>query len=322
MGNWGYDLYENDVSLDVKDSFEKYYNREKDVFKITNEILEDFKDVIDHPYEAKLFWYALADVQWDYGVLLPNVKEKAVDLIKEEISSIKANAQWIKTVEKLNAKLASPLPQPKRVRKSRKFTCQWKKGDVFAFKIEGDISKEKGLFGKYLLIQKIDNKMWDSGNIVPIVYVKLTKEAKLPTNLEEYNKLEYVQVGFTKYENRFLPVNMERLEEDIAEKSKLNYEVDEYGYLPEFRISLLFTSKKQIPEKLIYVGNFDGSVLPSVEFVPHANVNVKYIFGRAFEETFEDTIIKCYCGHNLRELSIYKDKKADGTVDKEHWSIF
>ncbi len=52
---------------------------------------------------------------------------------------------------------------------------------------------------------------------------------------------------------------MSHPQEDIAEKSKIIYEVDEYNYLLQYRVELLNTSK----------------------------------------------IIKQYCGHNLRELSIY-----------------
>lgn len=67
MGAWGNKLYENDVTLDVKDAFEKYYRVEKDILKITNKLLEDFEDVINYPQEAKLFWFALADVQGKTG---------------------------------------------------------------------------------------------------------------------------------------------------------------------------------------------------------------------------------------------------------------
>ena len=48
--------------------------------------------------------------------------------------------------------------------------------------------------------------------------------------------------------------------EDIAEKTKFKYEVDEYGFLPEYRILLLNTSKKIIPNNLIYVGNFAKTI--------------------------------------------------------------
>ena len=89
------------------------------------------------------------------------------------------------------------------------------------------MAKERGLFGRYLLIQKIDEGTWYPGHIVPIVYVKITADSNLPVNQEQYDKFEYIQIGFTRYEERFWPIDMSRPQEDIAEKSKFKYEVDE-----------------------------------------------------------------------------------------------
>lgn len=117
---------------------------------------------------------------------------------------------------------------------------------------------------------------------------------------------EYVQTWFTKYEDRFLPIDMSHPQEDIWEKSKLDYQVDAYGFLPEYRITLLNTSKEAIPAKLIYVGNFQNTVRPPKEFIPHSKENIVTIAWKRFDETFETKMIKLYCGHNRRELSIYK----------------
>ena len=181
-------------------------------------------------------------------------------------------------------------------------------GDVFAYQLESDLAKERGLYGRYFLIQKVDEGIWHPGHIVPIVYVKITSDANLPSNVEEYNRLEYVQTWFTKYEDRFLPIDMSRPQEDIAEKSRMNYQVDEYGFLPQYRAKLLNTSKGVIPTKLIYVGNFVNAVRPQKEFIPHSKENIVTVSWKQFDETFETKMIKRYCGHNLRELSIYTDK--------------
>ena len=146
---------------------------------------------------------------------------------------------------------------------------------------------------------------------MPIIYVKLTKDANIPSTVEEYDEAEYVQTRFTKYEERFWPIDMSRPKEDIEEKTKLNYEVDEYGFLPQYRLTLLNTSKRVIPKKLIYVGNFPDAIRPKKEFIPHAKVNIGVIWWKHFDMTFETEMIKKYCGHNLRELSIYADKKHD-----------
>ena len=101
---------------------------------------------------------------------------------------------------------------------------------------------------------------------------------------------------------------MRRPKEDIAEKSMITYHVDEFGFLPQYRAKLLNTSKRVIPTKLIYVGNFANAVPPQKEFVPHSKENVVSVSWKQFDETFETKMIKLYCGHNLKELSIYTNK--------------
>ena len=211
-------------------------------------------------------------------------------------------------MDDLQNRLLSPQPIVKKPTKKRVYECQWKFGDVFAYQLESDLAKERGLYGRYFLIQKVDEGVWHPGHIIPIVYVKITGDTTLPSNAEEYNKLEYVQTWFTKYEDRFLPIDMRCPQEDIAEKSKIKYQVDEYGFLPQYRVRLLNISKKVIPKKLLYIGNFASAVSPHQEFVPHSKENIVTVSWKQLDETFETKMIKRYCGHNLRELSIYTDK--------------
>lgn len=315
MGMWGFELYQNDTALDVKDEFEELFNAGKTVQEIADKLMRDYQGIMGDIDEEPLFWSALADMQWNYGVLLPTVKEKALywidkecDIFKHQTTGIPAPTQRKNTLDALKVKLLSPPPPIKKAVKKRVYKCQWKLGDVFAYRLESELAKSKGLYGRYFLIQKVDEDIWYPGHIVPIVYVKITNNSILPSNAEEYNRLEYVQTWFTKYEDRFLPIDMSRPQEDIAEKSKINYQTDEYGFLPQYRAKLLNTSKSVIPAKLIYVGNFINSICPPKEFIPHSKENIVTVPWKQFDETFETKMIKRYCGHNLRELSIYKDK--------------
>ena len=321
MGTWGFGLYENDTALDVKDDFEELYKQGKTAQEIAERLTDTNRDIMGDAEEEPLFWLALADSQWNFGVLLPAVKEKAlywIDRCRERLHDQTVDGEekaWKNTLDALQKKLFSPLPPVKKIRKGRRFICPWKVGDVFAWKLESDMAKERGLCGRYFLIQKVDEGTWYPSHIVPIVYVKITKDANLPTNVEEYDQLEYVQIGFSKYEERFWPIDMRRPQEDIAEKSKIDYQVDEYGFLPQYRITLIHTSKKAIPENLIYVGNFANAVRPQKEFVPHAKVNISAAAWEKFETTLETIVLKRYFGHNLRELSVYRNAVGDkGTV--------
>ena len=315
MGTWGPKLYQDDLAEDIRDYYKDQLHRGKKGIDITQELLVKYQIEISDFEEASVFWFALADTQWNLGRLEDKVKETALkhillgnDLKRWKIENPKMATTREQTIEELRQKLLSPQPPEKKVTQYKIYRCEWKYGDVYAYQLESDLAEEKGLYGRYFLIQKVDEGVWHPGHIVPIVYVKITSDTNLPSNVEEYNQLEYVQTWFTKYEERFWPIDMRRPQEDIAEKSMINYQVDEYGFLPQYRAKLLNTSKRVIPGKLIYVGNFANAVRPQKEFVPHSKENVVSVSWKQFDETFETKMIKRYCGHNLRELSIYTNK--------------
>lgn len=241
---------------------------------------------------------------------MPRVKEKALYWIEKGRGTLPGRSM---DMSDLRTRLLSPQPPVKKPAKKKIYKCQWKLGDVFAYRLESNLAKKRGLYGRYFLIQKVDEGICHPGHIVPIVYVKITDDNTLPSNIEEYNRLEYVQTWFTTYEERFWPIDMTRLQEDIAEKSEISYQVDDYGFLPQYRVKLLNTSKRVIPANLIYVGNFANAVLPQKEFIPHSKENIVSVSWKQFDETFETKMIKRYCGHNLRELGIYTNK------DPEHF---
>lgn len=315
MGMWGFKLYQNDTTMDIRDQFEELFREgKKTAREITDELTEEYECLMDDANEEALFWYALAETQWKFGVLLPDVKEKALSRIDNDCGIFKDMAikksektQRTKTLEALKERLLSPQPPEKKIVKRRIYKCEWKIGDVFAYQLESELARERGLYGRYFLIRKIDERSWHPGHIVPIVYVKLTNDSHLPSNEEEYNQLEYVQTWSSPYRRRFLPIDFRRPLEDIYEKSKIKYEVDEYGYLAHYRITLLNTSKKVIPKNLIYVGNFANATPPQKEFIPHEKIEIGVVFWKHFDETFETKMINFYCGYNLRELPIYKE---------------
>ena len=55
----------------------------------------------------------------------------------------------------------------------RLYHCQWKVGDMYAYQLEGEYAKERGLNGKYLLFYKIAESIWWPGHVIPVVYIKI-----------------------------------------------------------------------------------------------------------------------------------------------------
>lgn len=303
MGAWGPKLYQDDIAVMIKDYYKDQLRRGKSECAITQELMKQNEYILEDCDDAPIFWFALADTQWKLGRLEEFVREKALYYIQDgrDLSRWQAeNSKAAKVREKelciLEQQLLTPQPPVKKISQYKLYHCNWKIGDVYAYRLESDLAKENDLYGCYFLIQKVDEGSCYPGHVIPIVYVKITEPDFLPSNKEEYEKTNYVKVGVTKYEDRFLPIDGRRPEEDIAEKSKLKYEVDDDGFLPRFRVQLLSTSKKAIPNKLIYVGNFSDCMRPPKEFVPHCKLSITDVSWKEFEKK----LIERYCMYNLR----------------------
>jgi len=309
MGSWGAKLYQDDVALDVRDAFKDRLRRGKTTEEVTKELKEKHSYALDDIDDGPAFWLALADTQWNLGRLLPEVKEQAFrwldtgwGLERWLETDKKLVAERQKVLADLREKLSSPQPEEKKVKQYNLYTCQWQLGDVFSYQLESDLAKEKGLCGRHFVIQKVDEGIWHPGHIIPIVRVKLTSDERLPTTVEEFNELEYVQIHLNNFTERFKQVDLERRKEDIAEKPIPKYEVDEFGYLPHYQIKLISTSKRIIPKKLTYLGTFVGAVPPVNEFVPYEKISISTVSWK----DFESKLIERYCGYNKRGFSVYQ----------------
>jgi hypothetical protein len=322
MGVWGAKLYENDDALDVKDRFDEL-RKGKTVEEITKELIDEYSCVMDDIYCAPAFWFALADIQWNLGRLLPEVKEQALawldkggDLAvwQEENPPLAVTRE--KVLRELHQKLSSPQPPEKKISQYRLYKCKWKIGDVFAYQLESLLAKEKGLFGRHFLFQKVDEGTWHPGHVIPIVYVKITEDEQLPACKEDFDRLEYVQTSSSTFDlsvEEFRPAERSLTEEELLRKSeqiKSELKFDGYGYLPSFRIRLLSTSKKIIPKKLVYVGNFTDNAPPEIEYVRKSKASISALPWEKFNKTIEIDLIKKYLNFNKRQARIYNLKGA------------
>ena len=112
MGTWGHRLYDNDTSLDVKDQFEEELHRGKTVEDITQLMINDYECNLDIPYEAFLFWGALADTQWNWGMLLPQVQQQALHWIQElQENGVGLSAEQQKVLDDLAQNFCLPSLQ-------------------------------------------------------------------------------------------------------------------------------------------------------------------------------------------------------------------
>ena len=166
MGAWGTGLYSNDTTSDVRDTYMNFLETQllsnEEAYKKT---FEAYKDIFNSEFsEEPLFWYALADTQWKVGRLTSEVKDKALEWIDKSggielwEESKSGETGWKKTLEKLRIRLETEQRKEKRFKKKHiPFQNPWNTNDVYAYKVNKWTveEKQKKVFGKYLLIQKI-----------------------------------------------------------------------------------------------------------------------------------------------------------------------
>ena len=279
MGAWGTSLYKNDTASDICGDYVDLLRRGKTNEDVTQELLEEYRGVIGDIEEEPLFWFALADTQWNYGRLLPEVKEKALAFLSQNYelerwkdSGEKQLKEWENTLDRLKEKLLSPQPPEKKISKYRLYQCKWQLGDVFSYRFSSEYSKEKGVYGQYIIFRKVSEDVWWPGHIVPVVqvYKWIGKDI---TSIGSLSNMSLLEQGF-------YPDALQR-----------------NPHLPkEFNIKLLSTSQKVIPkDNLCFLGNIPGD-----DLIPFRGPN--YWTGytelgwnsQKYNNTFENYIIDMY----------------------------
>ena len=333
MGTWGTGIFQSDYALDVKDTYMDRIRKGEDDESVMNSLIAEYEREGDFNYDDTryVFWLALAYIQWKTGRLDPMVKERALSCIQDgsELELWKGETETTyrhrkKALADLEETLLSPQRKRTVYRQPKDYYCGWEIGDVYALKISEEMQPLFDSKAQYLLLCTVDTAKCQPWQTVPIVYVKLSNGDALPKNVKEYDECEYIQIGFTHYENRFYPLSGGNDKELIAERSKVKFEVNEYGVLPEYRVTLRSTCKRVIPKSLIYVGNFADAVPPKQEFVPFSKINIRTERWGENGRSFENIMQQLYHAHNLHELEVYSNpkKKKKGVLPIELFMKF
>ena len=206
MGFWGTTLYANDCTTDIRDGYRKFLQDGLSDEEAVRGIIGSHADRIGTD-EEPLVWFALADTQWNLGQLMPEVKERALWWIEHgggmcfwEDSTNKGKG-WRNTLSKLRDKLNLPQPSRKKVKEPTPYVKNpWNAGDVYAYCFHSEEAKDQGLYGKYILLQKIqDNNFFGDTLSLIQVYDKLYDE--IPTNI----RLEHIRLLPFSLPKTFMP---------------------------------------------------------------------------------------------------------------------
>ena len=243
MGTWGTGIYQNDVSLDVKDAYMMKLKSGKSDEKALQEILEEMKIESEDDDCKYDFIFALADTLWKSGRLTEDIKNKALQMIEED----KLSGRWhpekirknrVKILDNLKMKIESQMPMRKKISVHKPYSLGWNDGDVYYFQIKNKVENYEEYVDWYVLlyVDKIKKKDWIVKGVydeVAEVYFFMTKEK--PKDVNEIKSATPIC---------FLEFN----------------EKKQYGaYLFE-------KSKRQRPKDLTFLGNYTSFVCPHNNF--------------------------------------------------------
>ena len=243
MSSFDTGLYENDISPLVRDFYRSCLSEKKSSEDAEQETLEHFSQELSDEDDRIHVLLALADTEWEYGRLSNALKEQALRIIDSgaDVASwneidVMYGRKRSRTLSRLREKISSPLPEPKSVRKTKPFRCEWSIGDVYAVKMNGADTVKAGLAGKWLILQKVDEADNLKNGISPVVTLRLVDEITSPP----YVLLKKPCIRVTRY----------------------------LGYKWSYRLHLLLYTKRSISD-FQFLGNTQ-LILPQDEH-PHPN---------------------------------------------------
>ena len=171
MGTWGTGLYQDDTTCDVKEEYLNLLKIGTEPEEAMEEMIINWEDCIEDVEEGPLFWFALAETQWRYGLLDEKVKEIALQYIEEGIDlerweeDPKLYTKRKAELEMLKEKLESEQPRRKKIPKMTFKRAKWKVGDIILYQILNENLKDHKWYKKYVLLKMVGTNKYNVGSL-------------------------------------------------------------------------------------------------------------------------------------------------------------
>lgn len=146
MSTWGSKIFEDDVALDIKCSFEDALDEGKSVEEATHDVLKENAPYFQDEEDAPVAYWTLALLQLEHGGLTDDVSKKALHYITvgadlerwREEGDPRSYAARKRVVDQLHGYLLHPETfKPKQKRKNKEKQTPYQEGDWFAVPLEG-----------------------------------------------------------------------------------------------------------------------------------------------------------------------------------------
>lgn len=140
MGTSGAGIFSDDIAADVRSSYRELIEDGLEAAAASRHIVEGVIGNLD-PDDAVVAWLALAAAQSGLGRLQSDVRERALQIIEggEGLSDwvdlgARAMRERKAALDRLHKQLTGPQPDPRPIRRTRRFETDLSAGDVLLFR--------------------------------------------------------------------------------------------------------------------------------------------------------------------------------------------
>jgi hypothetical protein len=183
MGVFGSALFSDDLALDVRDRYLALVGEGLEGSKATDLLQAEWGDALGDSESAAVFWLALSATQSKCGRLEDRVKAQALNVIDTGADLVRWHqqprllARRRIVLERLRTQLAGPQRTPKRILKRYRSECDWKIGEVIAFRLRSEA----------LALMRVIGYHTDQGGTAPVCELLDWTGRQYPSEVELQN---------------------------------------------------------------------------------------------------------------------------------------
>jgi hypothetical protein len=134
VGAWGTGIFENDDAADLRDRWRALFGAGFDPRQIGRRLIDEL-DLSEDPAQTAM-WLGLADLLWRSGRLAPDIKRRALSLVRGGAATEGWEKETLparqRVLDRLVRRLRSPMPPP--VRSRPRHPCDWRRGELLSWR--------------------------------------------------------------------------------------------------------------------------------------------------------------------------------------------
>jgi len=190
MGTSGYGIRDDDTVCDVITEFEDHLKKYQDLNAATEPAFNVFPEYLEDEDDAPMFWLALAEMQWTYGNLDPQILQK----VEDDFACEAGMGLWgepteddyrrrRKAISRFLAKIRKPKVKPKKFPKIVMRKPNFEAGDCLAVQLSN------AQYGAAYVSHKFDDEIENGSNWI----ITLNYLSDSPPEMDVFQKRNWLR---------------------------------------------------------------------------------------------------------------------------------